>query len=768
MEKKRCYGCMKEKTQCVCEHCGFDENTQNEPHQLPIGTVLRDQYLIGKVLGQGGFGITYLGWDRNLEMPIAVKEYYPSGIVNRDSRDTLMVASTGSNTEELFRSNRERFLREARTLAKLREIDEIVHVHNFFQENNTAYIIMEYVQGVTMKDYVRSRGGRITAQETFAILGPVMEALEKVHEAGIVHRDISPDNIMMRPNGRAKLLDFGAVREVANAEVDKVLTKSTEAILKHGFAPIEQYQSRGGLGPWTDVHALCATVYYCLTGKVPADAVLRVMGEETVDWDAVPGITDAQAAVLEKGMALMPKTRIRSVKELYEGVFGETAPVEEQKTHQTGYSEKGYPVGTVSLGGSAYPSGTVPLVSQSEELHTVPVSRPGPEPEMVTTPVAHPGPKQEPVTVPFSQPEHKGPEKKRNMGLIAAAAVVVLTVIIGIFAFGGKEETPEPQMQQPTETAEAVTEVTTEETTEPTQSVTEETVDPDAWRDNVLMADDIEWNNKAVYKVLRFNYYRSDINYITFLDSTVSAPKDAVDVSEAENGSVLAWVMTENGENHLYIAGKGGVAAPDECTYLFSYYGNLKEINFNGCFHTENVTNMSGMFANCENLIVFDLNSFSTSNVSSMINMFAGCSSLVEIQTGKFETSSVRNMCGMFKECSSLTNLDVSNFDTSNVRDMWGMYYGCTSLTSLDLSNFDTSNVVRMGWMFKGCKSLTSLDISNFNTSNVTDMTEMFADCNSLTEIKVGKFNTSNVTDYLYFMGKDKTFNGRPWEEWFE
>ena len=244
---------MQETTQFVCEHCGNDAARNNLPHQLPMGTVLREQYLIGRVLGQGGFGITYLGWDLNLDMPIAVKEYYPNSFVSRDCTQSLTVASTGGEGGAFFESARERFLREARTLAKLRNIPSIVHIHNFFGANNTAYIVMEYVEGVNLKDFIRLRAGRITVQEIFSILRPVMDALCKVHELGIVHRDISPDNIMILRDGSAKLLDFGAVREVENADVDKILTKSTEAILKHGFAPIEQYQTRGGLGPWTDV-----------------------------------------------------------------------------------------------------------------------------------------------------------------------------------------------------------------------------------------------------------------------------------------------------------------------------------------------------------------------------------------------------------------------------------------------------------------------------------------------------------------------------------
>lgn len=342
---------MKETTQLVCEHCGNDARRNNLSHQLPMGTILRGQYLVGRVLGQGGFGITYLGWDLNLDIPIAVKEFYPSSFVNRDCTQTLNVTSTGDQGTAFFEKTRERFLKEARTLAKLRNIPAIVHVHNFFEENNTAYIIMEYIDGVTLKDHIRLHGAQITVQSIFSILQPVMDALCKVHGLGIVHRDISPDNIMILRDGSAKLLDFGAVREVENADVDKALTRSTEAILKHGFAPIEQYQSRGGLGPWTDVYALCATIYYCITGRVPPDAPLRVMGDAEINWNLVPGLTAQQVAVLARGMELLPKNRIRSVEELRAGLFGGTW----ETAQETAF------VPRTDTGGGHYPSETLSL-----------------------------------------------------------------------------------------------------------------------------------------------------------------------------------------------------------------------------------------------------------------------------------------------------------------------------------------------------------------------------------------------------------------------
>lgn len=337
---KTCYGCMKEKTSSpVCEHCGFDERQRNERHQLPIGIVLRQQYVVGRVLGQGGFGITYIGWDMNLDMPVAIKEFYPGSMVSRDCTIQTEIHCY-TNARAAYEDSKNRFLREAKALARFREVPEIVHVQNFFEENGTAYIVMEYVQGTDLRNYLRSAAVRPTVQEVLEILRPVLQALATVHQAGLVHRDISPDNIMLLPNGKVKLLDFGAVREVGNAAVDKELTHATQAILKHGFAPLEQYQAKGALGPWTDIYALCATIYYCATGKVPPEAHERMMEDIPIAWSSVPGLTGQQTDTLEKGMALMPRDRIGSAQELYEGLYGTPKAVPREKTETPAAEEK--------------------------------------------------------------------------------------------------------------------------------------------------------------------------------------------------------------------------------------------------------------------------------------------------------------------------------------------------------------------------------------------------------------------------------------------
>jgi len=327
MSQRRCMGCMNITENAVCERCGYPVHFQNEPHQLPVGTMLRGQYQVGRVLGQGGFGITYLGWDTYLDVPVAIKEYYPNSLVNRESTQSLSVRFYTGTAVPGFQAGKERFLREARALAKFDSEPAIVRIMGLFPENETAYIVMEYVRGTSLQKYIKIRGGRLGLEETLRILKPVMKALDVVHGTGMVHRDISPDNIMLHPQEGAKLLDFGAVRSVDAPNADQAMPRSTEAIVKHGFAPIEQYQTRGSLGPWTDVYALCATIWYCVTGIVPADAPSRISGEGAPDWGSVPGITLRQKQALEKGSRFLPNERTASVGELMEQLYAVDAPV---------------------------------------------------------------------------------------------------------------------------------------------------------------------------------------------------------------------------------------------------------------------------------------------------------------------------------------------------------------------------------------------------------------------------------------------------------
>ncbi len=297
--------------------------TEGGFHQLKSGSILNKKYSIKGVLGEGGFGITYLAEDTTLDILVAIKEYYPSGYVTREVASSNTVTAFTGEKLEVYEAGKSKFLKEARTLAKLAGESGIVAVKDFFQENNTAYIVMEYLDGITLKDYLKKSGGKMTADEAIKFVKPIVESLGEVHKNGMIHRDISPDNIMVMPGDKLKLLDFGAARDVnVNGE------KSLSVMLKPGYAPEEQYRTRGQQGPWTDVYALCATVYRCIVGRIPDESMERVH-EDAVKKPSELGIdiNQEQEEVLMKGMAVLKKNRIQSAEELYELWYGEKATV---------------------------------------------------------------------------------------------------------------------------------------------------------------------------------------------------------------------------------------------------------------------------------------------------------------------------------------------------------------------------------------------------------------------------------------------------------
>lgn len=277
-----CYGCFTEKEPGIpCPHCGFREQDAMPYLALPLGTILNGRYLTGKVLGIGGFGITYLAYDLTLECKVAIKEYMPSALAARDP-DHYSVVLTG-RVEKDYQYGMDRFLEEARILARLQSTPHIVSVQNYFKENGTAYFVMEYIDGMSLKAYLEQNGDRISCEQTIAILKPVMEALVQVHAMNLLHRDISPDNIYITAKGESRLLDFGAARFALGDG------KSVSVILKHGYAPEEQYSNHGNQGPWTDVYAMGATMYRCITGQLPPDSVER-LHNDTIKMPSELGI----------------------------------------------------------------------------------------------------------------------------------------------------------------------------------------------------------------------------------------------------------------------------------------------------------------------------------------------------------------------------------------------------------------------------------------------------------------------------------------------
>ncbi|MDE6254301.1 MAG: protein kinase [Lachnospiraceae bacterium] len=318
--KNLCPGCMAvlDEPDLPCPLCGFDKNTYSpSPRSLRPFTILSGKYLVGKVIGEGGFGITYIGFNLDTELPVAIKEYFPSELATRDIAAGNALSIFAGESQQLYKEGLEKYLREARNLTMFSDLPGIVTVKDFFYENETAYIIMEYINGITLKQHLIKVGGRMSQSEVIKMMKPVLESMIKIHETGMIHRDISPDNIMITRNNQIKLTDFGAAR-VCNGEDNKSIT----VVLKRGYAPEEQYRVKGSQGPWTDVYALCATMYRMITGITPQEALERII-EDSVeplskfDKEIWPEIEYA----IMKGLSLRAPERFQNVGELVDALY---------------------------------------------------------------------------------------------------------------------------------------------------------------------------------------------------------------------------------------------------------------------------------------------------------------------------------------------------------------------------------------------------------------------------------------------------------------
>lgn len=672
MELNLCMGCMKEKQGLgPCPHCGFQKGKYRpNPYYLPPETILAGKYLVGRVIGEGGFGITYVGYDLNRREKTAIKEFYVGELVTRNVAIRNGLEASSRQKGAVFRSEKRKFLEEAQRLAKFRGLAGIVEVKDCFQENETAYIIMEFVEGQTLQQVLDGHKGHIGPAQALELMKPVMESLEQVHRAGLIHRDISPDNIMVTPDHKGKLIDFGAARDFINR------AKNMSVILKPHYAPIEQYKSHGVQGPWTDVYGLCATLYRAITGRLPDLATDR-QEEDRLKPPSLQGIKmpKYQEEALMKGLSLDSRDRFQTMGELIEAFEEPSGP-------------RLYSGAKAGCAGAPY----------EKEWHGM---------------GGGPGKKPRPGTghgaLGNTAASKKMPGK---IGLGALCGCLLLTLALApffIFRGGGQGEEGSPPVAEATGEEEALVEE---------GGATRDS--KETARINILMGDYVKFRDENKM-VLGSGLQRETISSIHFKDSLDHVPPDGWDVSAAGDGGVMAWAEPNGDKYDLYIAGDGGVCANPDSSAVFAYYSNLSDIDFGGCFDTSQVTDMSAMFSGCKSLTKLDLSSFDTSRVTDMGFMFQSCEGLTELNIGSFDTSQVTSMTHMFRVCASLPSLDVRHFDTSRVTDMSFMFEECASLARLDVSQFDTSQVTSMKGMFQGCTALEGLDTSGFDKSKVED-----------------------------------------------
>ncbi|MBQ9211534.1 MAG: protein kinase [Clostridia bacterium] len=298
----------------VCPHCHLEAGSYvPEKHHLAPRTILDGKYLVGCVLGEGGFGITYIGWDLQLHTMVAIKEYFPTGIVFRDNSVSNILTIYSGNSEKTFLYDRDKFMREAQMLAKFGGNPGVVDVKNYFKENGTAYIVMEYVQGINLSAYTEQNGGKLPIGQVLKLLETPIKTLGEMHQARTYHRDLSPENMMVTENGTVKLIDFGSTMTIQK-------NKSTTTLkVRAGYSPIELYTMSGQEGPFSDIYALSATIYRTITGVTPPAATDRIDTDQLIPpiKAGAKGLTPAQEQALMKGLSVKAQDRFQRVEDLY-------------------------------------------------------------------------------------------------------------------------------------------------------------------------------------------------------------------------------------------------------------------------------------------------------------------------------------------------------------------------------------------------------------------------------------------------------------------
>ena len=661
---------MEEITSNPCPHCGYFHGRQAaQGYVLQPGTILHGKYLIGKVLGQGGFGITYLGWDLALNKKVAVKEFFPASHVSRDTNVSMALQWYTTEAAQSVRNvGQEMFLKEARKMNHTAAIPQVVHVLDLFQDNNTAYIIMNYIHGVHLAQQIKA-AGPMSWQTALQLLLPVVDVMQQVHDVGLIHRDISPDNLMLQPDNSIKILDLGAAKDLKlNGGV------SSMQVAKGGFSPLELYIMRGNSGPWTDVYSIAATMYYVITGTTPPSAVDR-MDKDVLSWD-LPVLRKVPASVihvLQKGMALQVQDRYQSM--------GDFAAALRKAASRRGRWKRPVlaavaAVLAIVLAVSLWPfekaTGLNPDPTGEEWLEEEPWK---------------------------AEEEEENQEKDVPQTYDEPWGSNVLTASL----------IPQPY-QYDTDMAPvfgsqiARYQIVSVTFTDSLDNMSSENWDVSQNRDGAVMAWVVkngtvsEWLNNELANIDAYDLY--------------------IGAENGVNGKFCAYLF--EGYKNLKNIDFNDAFHTDYAESMENMFGscyNLKQVDISQ-LNTGRVRNMTGMFE-YSRFEALDLKNLDTSHVENMSYMFCGCDDLKELDLSSFDTANVKTMDFMFN-AMDLTELDLSGFDTSSLTTMNFMFCRNQSLETVDASNFNTSLVKNMMGVFQECTSLkTVVGIEDWDTSSV-------------------------------------------------
>lgn len=769
----RCLHCMQAEAQSPCPNCGFEpEKYKPESYELPPQSILASRYLVGTRLGQGGFGITYVGFDLALNVKVAIKEFYPTGQVTRHpSTGQTLLWNDGEQAHNMRTAGIDSFLKEARKMAKIKNIQPIVRVLNTFQENETAYIVMEFVEGITESAWME-QNGPVTWDRAKELFFPVIETMEEMHKANIIHRDISPDNLMIQPDGAVRILDLGAAKDLsANSG------KSSMLVMKEGYSPIEQYTQSGASGSATDVYALAATMYFMLTGTVPPSAAERI-DDDCIDWSLpqLKALPKNVLAAMQHAMVVLAAGRTQTMAQFLEELQNpkfsfrpQAAPVpggqQKKKKGRGGLIAAIVLLVLAAAGGAGYyflapkeaPPAAVPAAQLEAPAETAPAE----------TAPAETAPETQP---PQTEPADEEPPEVPNV----SGYVNLHNKFANLISSGVSKD--------------SITKIRFLDHFEPVKT--------QVW-------DVSSEQNNTVHA------WMEDSELCIGTTGKLVLPKDC---SELFSGYSALTEVTFHDDFHA--------EGQSSLHNLFADCPRLETVDLSG-FNTKTVTDMSGMFRGCFNLKAVDLSVLNTENVTNMDEMFLGCDNADELDIWAMDVrgdSSHQNFMSadakplgrpwanlfnrnalMISDSKDTTHILGSEYLRSDIRflyfqdtldgmpaNAWDVSYGgdgstmawvldhggyrylyiaseggvmapedCseffanyTNLRDIKFNDaFDTSAAGNMRGMFRECNTLTALDLNFFNTSGVRDMSEMFYYCSSLNTLQINEFDTSNVTN---------------------
>ncbi|HZU24253.1 MAG TPA: protein kinase [Bryobacteraceae bacterium] len=535
-----CMGCMEASDGApFCPHCGRSASAPAaSPLHLDPRTVLQNQYVVGRVLGHGGFGVTYLGWDLNLARRLAIKEYLPHGIATRTFGTKSVTVFSGQNERD-FEWGLEKFLEEARVLARFQNHPGIVSVLNFFRENGTAYLVMEYLSGSTLQEFLARKGGFISFDWAVRIMMPVMDALREVHKAGVLHRDVSPDNVYISDTGQVKVLDFGAARYALSQQ-----SRNLSVILKEGYAPEEQYRTRGNQGPWTDVYAVAATLYRAVTGVVPQPALDRLENDEVVPPSALGfQVAPEREATLMKALAVRGANRYQSMEDFQAAISG--------------------PAQAAAAGVTVAPA-PLPQTRAVDTAKTRIIPQPQPQPE--------PPPPAPVVTPPAPLP---APRPRPSLKWLAAIAAVVLVVAAtGVYATlkSFRQKAPDQAAIVPPVPTPAPTVIpASAPTPAPTEAATVVPTQPPArkYRSPAANTQQNAWNPVPVREPQQAPFTIPQVAEIVYFrtDPPVIAPGQSTSLTWAVRNAVVVFIT---GLGRVPAQGSARVSPGGNMTYMLT------------------------------------------------------------------------------------------------------------------------------------------------------------------------------------------------------